>query len=74
MDISPVVYFFFRKKRQLENIPPMMQNALLYHTLRAEYQAGHVWGPALCREPSLPSSADFGWIESNSERVVSYYI
>ena len=41
-------------------------------TLRAAYQAGHVWGQALCQELVFPSPADFGWVESHSEWMVRY--
>jgi len=41
-------------------------------TLRAAYQAGHVWGQALCQELVFPSPADFGWVESHSEWTVRY--
>ena len=46
--------------RTLENIPPT-QAALLQHTRRAVYQAGHIWGNALVPKPTLPSPSDWGW-------------
>ena len=39
---------FSKGNRTLENIPPT-QGALLQHTRRAVYQAGHIWGNALVR-------------------------
>ena len=46
--------------RTLENIPPT-QAALLQHTRRAVYQAGHIWGNALVPKLTLPSPSDWGW-------------
>ena len=46
--------------RTLENIPPT-QEALLQHTRREVYQAGHIWGNALVPKPTLPSPSDWGW-------------
>ena len=46
--------------RQLENIPPT-SSALLQHVKHAVFQAGHVWGPSLVANASVPSPSDWGW-------------
>ena len=51
---------FTQKGREIENIPPT-KDALRQHVLRTGYQAGHVWGQALLKEPQLPSPDEFGW-------------
>lgn len=51
---------FAQQGRLLENIPPTSA-ALRQHLLRAIYQAGHVWGQCLVKEPVLPSPAFWGW-------------
>ena len=51
---------FSKGNRTIENIPPT-QAALLQHTRRAVYQAGHIWGNALVPKPTLPSPSDWGW-------------
>ena len=56
---------FSRGSRSLENIPPT-QAALVQHTRRAAYQAGHVWATCLQREPQLPSPSDWGWTNESS--------
>ncbi len=48
------------KSRQIETIPPT-EAALLEHTKRATYQAGHCWSQALLRSPQLPDPKDWGW-------------
>ena len=50
---------FSKKKSAIENIPPT-QAALLKHTKRAAYQAGHVRGSALIAKPQIPSSQEWG--------------
>jgi hypothetical protein len=47
--------------RQLENIPPTSA-ALLQHTKRAAFQAGHLWGQSLHANAKTPSPADWGWV------------
>ena len=55
---------FTQKGREIENIPPT-KDALRQHVLRTGYQAGHVWGQALLKEPQLPSPDEFGWRRQN---------
>ena len=45
-------------------IPPT-ESALIEHTKRAVYQAGHVWGQSLILEPALPSPKQRGWKEDD---------
>ena len=47
-------YLFSKKSREMENIPPS-QAALLEHSKRAAFQAGHIWGQTLVSEPEVPS-------------------
>ena len=51
---------FARKQRSYELIPPT-QNALLQHAKRAAYQAGHIWGQCVLRDPELPCPSRWGW-------------
>ena len=51
---------FSKGKRTIENIPPS-QAALLQHTKRAVFQAGHIWANALVPKPTLPSPSDWRW-------------
>jgi len=39
-------YLFSKTSREIENIPPTAA-ALLEHTKRAAFQAGHIWGQCL---------------------------
>lgn len=57
---------FSKGNRSLENIPPT-QAALLQHTRRAVYQAGHIWGNALVPKPTLPSPSDWGWEKNEND-------
>ena len=54
------IILFCSRSRTLENILPASA-ALRQHTLRAAYQAGHVWGKAIQNDQALPSPADWGW-------------
>lgn len=60
-------YMFTKKKFQLENMPPT-QDALMQHTLRCCYQAGHVWGQSCVRNPELPSPSKWGWSMGKENR------
>ena len=51
---------FTSKGRAIDNIPPT-QGALLQHTKRAAFQAGHIWGQSLLRDPEAVSPSDWGW-------------
>ena len=51
---------FTQKGRSIDGIPPT-QAALLEHTKRAAFQAGHVWGQMMVPSPFLPSPGDWGW-------------
>ena len=51
---------FAQKGRSIDGIPPT-QAALLEHTKRAAFQAGHVWGQMMVPSPFLPSPGDWGW-------------
>ena len=57
---------FVQKGRAYDAIPPT-RAALLKHTNRAAYQAGHCWGQALTPCPDLPSPGDWGWILKEGE-------
>ena len=51
---------FAKKGRAMNAIPPT-RGALIEHTMRTAYQAGHVWGQALTKTPNLPSPDSWGW-------------
>ncbi|KAK3737278.1 hypothetical protein QZH41_007347 [Actinostola sp. cb2023] len=51
---------FAEKGRSFDAIPPS-KAALLEHTKRAAYQAGHCWGQTLTASPILPSPDEWGW-------------
>ena len=51
---------FTQKGRAIESLPPT-QAALIQHTKRAAYQAGHCWAQMMIAEPELPSPTEWGW-------------
>lgn len=53
-------HLFSKRARTLEHIPPT-EAALRQHTLRAAYQAGHIWGQTLAKQPVIPSPEGWGW-------------
>ena len=55
---------FSQKGRPLESIP-LTSDALILHTKRVVYQAGHCWGQCLIPIPELPSPIEWGWIKSD---------
>ena len=56
---------FAHRRKSYEMIPPT-ESALIEHTKRAVYQAGHVWGQSLILEPALPSPKQWGWKDDHS--------
>ena len=61
---------FARKQRSYDLIPPS-QNALKEHTKRAAYQAGHIWGQCVIRDPELQCPSKWGWSkEDDSWKIV----
>ena len=55
---------FAHRQKSYEMIPPT-ESALIEHTKRAVYQAGHVWGQSLILEPALPSPKQWSWKEDD---------
>lgn len=55
---------FCRKSRTLSNIPPT-QSALVEHTKRAAFQAGHIWEQSLIARPEIPSPDNWGWVKGS---------
>ena len=51
---------FTQKGRAIEGLTPT-QAALLQHTKRAAYQAGHCWAQTMIAIPELPSPGEWGW-------------
>ena len=51
---------FVKKGRAMEALPPTFV-ALLQHSCRAAYQAGHIWAQSLVQQQQLPSPDDWGW-------------
>ena len=58
------VDLFAHRQKSYEMIPTT-ESALLEHTKRAVYQAGHVWGQSLILEPTLPNPKQWGWKEDD---------
>lgn len=56
----------FEKGCQPHQLPPTSA-ALKFHTLRALYQAGHVWGKSLLKVQSLPDPLQFGWKKKENQ-------
>ena len=54
---------FVKDGRDLETISPTSA-ALLEHTFRAAYIAGHVWNNALVSSPDLSQPNEWGWIRT----------
>ena len=52
----------FQKAFQSHELPPTAA-ALKYHSLRALYQGGHVWGKALVAQQNLEDPRKFGWVK-----------
>ena len=46
---------------------PPTADALLQHTKRVAYQAGHCWRQCLVSVPELPSPGEWGWTRSESD-------
>ena len=51
--------------RTIDRIPPT-KDALILHTRRAAYQAGHIWGNAIIPSPEIPQVTEWGWKLDNS--------
>ena len=51
------MHLFYNKAKDFENMPPT-KDALIQHTIRAAYQAGHVWRQALITCPNLPDPSN----------------
>lgn len=58
-------HLFCQKSRPMDGLPPT-QSALIEHTKRAAYQAGHIWAQMLVTVPKLPSPGEWGWQETNN--------
>lgn len=61
---------FARKQKPYDMIPPTVA-ALKEHVKRAAFQAGHIWGQSLIKEPESKSPSDWGWMkqEDNTWKV-----
>jgi len=55
---------FYYKRKDFKHMPPS-RDALYLQTLRAAYQAGHVWDQTLISCPTLPDPSDWGWTKRN---------
>ena len=51
---------FTNKGRGINGLPPT-QAAVIQHTERAAYQAGHYWRMMMVAAPELPNPSDWGW-------------
>ncbi len=54
---------FSQKGRAMDGLPPT-QAALVEHTKRAAYQAGHVWAQMFVTVPNIPSPGEWGWLQT----------
>ena len=59
------MHLFYNKAKDFVNMPPT-KDALIQHSLRAAYQAGHVWGQALITCPDLPDPSSWGWYKNGN--------
>lgn len=64
--MMPGKFFLPRRDEPLRTSPPT-SNALLQHTARVAYQAGHCWGQCIVSNPELPSPSEWGWTRSESD-------
>ena len=51
---------FHYSGKDFDSMPPT-EDAADLHILRAAYVAGHIWGQALLKTPTLPSPSDWGY-------------
>jgi hypothetical protein len=56
---QPRKQLFTQTGRTIDGIPPT-QTALIQHTRRAAYQAGHRWGQIMAATTEIPSTGDWG--------------
>lgn len=56
---------FSKKGRAIDGLPPT-RDALIQHTKRAAYQAGHCWAQMMTPAPELPSPREWGWNKNPS--------
>lgn len=57
---------FTRKGRAIDAIPPTA-DALLQHTKRSMYQAGHCWGNSMEVSYQLPCPSEWGWMRDSTQ-------
>ena len=57
---------FAKKQRSFDLIPPT-QSALKEHAKRAAYQAGHIWGQCLIRQPEIQCPSTWGWAKEGDD-------
>ena len=57
---------FTQKGRTTDAIPPTFA-ALVQHTKRVAYQAGHCWGQSLVPAPALPCPSEYGWVRAPTQ-------
>ena len=57
-------HLFTQKSRSIDALPPT-RAALLEHSKRAAFMAGHCWAQVATPCPQLPSPADWGWSKND---------
>jgi len=57
---------FARKQRSYDMIPPT-QSVLKQHAKRAAYQAGHIWGQCVNRQPEPQCPSEWGWSKKGDD-------
>ena len=60
-DVNEARKQLFSKKGRTKDALPPTRAALLQHTKRAAYQAGHIWAKMMIPDPELPSPDGWGW-------------
>ena len=59
---------FVKKGRAMDALPPTSA-ALLQHSFRAAYQAGHVWRQSLIAQQQLPPPENWGWKKAGESYI-----
>lgn len=57
---------FAKKQKPFDLLPPT-QSSLKEHAKRAAYQAGHIWGQSVIREPETECPSGWGWSKEDDK-------
>ena len=56
------------KVKTFREVPPS-KSAILFHSQRAAYVAGHLWGQAATYTPCLPPFSEWGWNNHHNQLI-----